>query len=113
TTWHEVSRGVLVGSSGELSLSGDNVAGSLASALPVSRLATSFALFVAAVSLPLWGTAPFGGSRRALAGLSTALLGVTTFHLVAAGRAPPWMLSVAPGVLLVDAWILHRTKRWI
>jgi hypothetical protein len=105
--WLDAARGVVVRASGELA----QVAPSAQEALvesPMPRLATAFALSLAAIGFPLWATARSAGLRRSAVGLAVAAASVAMFHLVAAQRISAAALIVPPAILLLDAADLYR-----
>jgi hypothetical protein len=108
--WLETTRGVLVRAGGELVSVGATAVASEASHVP--RGATVAALGLAAIGLPLWGTARGPVAHRATVALVAACAAVGAFHLVAAERLPAAALAIAPALLTADAWILHRGLAW-
>jgi hypothetical protein len=76
------------------------------------RSATFLALLLAAIGFPLWATAAGPAARRSVVVLAVASASVAAFHLVAAGRSPPFVLAVPPLLVLLEAWALHRKGSW-
>jgi hypothetical protein len=110
-SWFETTRGIVVRASGELQLVG--AAGFAAVAPdPAPRGATVVALVLAALGFPLWATARGSTLHRAAALLGVAAASVAAFHLVAAGRMPSAILALPPSLLMLDAWMLHRSVSW-
>jgi len=105
--WVDTARGMVVQPTGELGWMGAAANHAFAGPL-MPRLATAFALAIAALGFPLWATAVGGPGRRALVGLAASAMAVGTFHLVAAGRLSPAVLAIAPALILGDAVMLHR-----
>lgn len=100
----EPTLGVLVHADGSIALVPPSRAADTAlhaSAMPIA-LATLAALAIVA---PLWIIAAEGTSPWRRAGVLgvTVVLAIGAFQAVAAGRAPPWILLVAPFVLFLDA----------
>jgi len=75
------------------------------------RAATAAALFIAAIAVPLWGVASSGRVRRIAVGVPLSFAAIAAFHLVAAERVSSTALTLAPALLLADAWLLHRVSR--
>jgi hypothetical protein len=109
--WLDLSRGVVVQSTGELAAAALPARAALLEA-PAPRLATAVALFVAAIGFPLWATAQSEAFRRSAVALGVAALSVAVFHLVAAERIPAVTLVLPPALLLLDALALHRRPSW-
>ena len=98
----EISRGVLLEASGALSAA--QAAGGVApTALVAPRVATAVALLVTGVAVAWWAVLPRRPLRRIVVVVLAALWSVVLFHLVAAGRAPAFVLPLSPLVLVADA----------
>lgn len=110
-SWFETTRGIVVRASGELQLVGGVGLASIAPD-PIPRGATVVALVLAALGFPLWATARGSTTHRAAALLGVASASVAVFHLVAAGRMPAATLILPPSLLMLDAWMLHRSVSW-
>jgi len=98
----EISRGVLVEASGALAAAQQAGAGA-PSVVVVPRVATALALLVMGVAVAWWAVLPKRPLRRIVVVVVAALCSVVLFHLVAAGRAPAFVLSLGPLVLVADA----------
>jgi hypothetical protein len=103
----EVTRGFILRSSGEIVVAGTAALPQAARALP--RVATSIALLAAALAVPFWAAQAIRPLHRLLVVIATVLSSVALFHLVAVGRAPAFLLPVAPLLLFWDA---AASARW-
>lgn len=107
--WLDSSRALSVSPSGELDRLSHLAPPSL-KAEPLLDGATALALLLFSLVVPAWATAPSPLLRRLLVALVVGFVSVASFHAVGAGRLVPSMLSAAPMLLLIDAYLLERKR---
>jgi hypothetical protein len=103
----EVTRGLLLRASGEIAVAGAAALPEAARVLP--RVSTAIALLSAALAVPFWAAQSIRPGQRLVVVLATVLSSVALFHIVAVGRAPAFVLPLAPLLLFWDA---ARSARW-
>ncbi len=99
----EATLGITVDAYGTLALGARAAAASSPLPAAAARVAV-IALGLAAIVGPIWlvegeGRGP---ARRAAVGAAAVAAAVAAFQLVAAGRAPAWVLLAGPAVLVMD-----------
>jgi hypothetical protein len=115
----ELTRGLRVERGGSITITRVAAAPVAVAGLPASAAAfTVIALGIAAVGVPLWSAAAAAwGARsaeraRVAVGVIGLLFAIVAFQAVAAGRAPPLLLIVAPLILFLDgAAARYRARR--